>query len=76
VSKNDWHNLPVGSWFLMDDPSCTDRYSVQERTSGGSSIVCSTPYHNETAKRNLEEIVRMHNWKRIWSSFYEIIERV
>jgi len=59
--SEDWKNLPIGAWFFCDSPNCTDRYSVQERTSGGYSIVCSTPFHHEPAKRDMKEIAKRHN---------------
>lgn len=60
AQPNNWQDLPAGAWFFCDSPSCTDRYSVQERTSGGCSIVCGTPYTHEGAKRDMLEIVRLH----------------
>lgn len=59
--ENMWEPLPVGSWFFLDSPECTHRYSVQERTHGGCSIVCSTPYIHTLAKRQLQEIAAAHN---------------
>ena len=59
--EQDWHKLPVGTWFFHDSPTSVERYSVQERTSGGCSIVCSTPYVHAGAKRDMQEIARLHN---------------
>jgi hypothetical protein len=61
--KTDYKLLPVGAWFLEVSEDCLDKYSVQERTSGGYTIVCSTPYHNDRAREQLEEIVDSHNTK-------------
>jgi hypothetical protein len=60
-AEPEWRKLPIGAWFFDDSPSCTSRYSVQERTSGGCHIVCSTPYHYPQAKKNMEEIAGLHN---------------
>lgn len=56
-----WRKLAQGKWFFVDSPNCLERYSVQRRTAGGCSIVCSTPYHHDGAKRDMIEIARAHN---------------
>lgn len=60
-AQESWRDLPPGSWFFCDSPNCTDRYSVQGRTSSGCTLVCSTPYHHERAKRDMQEIAESHN---------------
>src|SRR5258708_19898982 len=60
-AAKDWHDLALGTWFFHDSPGSLERYSVQERTDGGCSIVCSTPYHYPRAKQNMEEIAKRHN---------------
>src|SRR5258708_38174861 len=60
-AAKDWHDLALGTWFFHDSPGSLERYSVQERTDGGCSIVCSTPYHYERAADNMKEIARLHN---------------
>jgi hypothetical protein len=64
--KRDWRDLPVGAWFFCDSPNCVHRYSVQERTDGGSTLVCSTPWHYAGAKKNMRDIARAHNEAEGW----------
>jgi hypothetical protein len=61
MTARDWHDLPIGAWFFADNPECTNRYSVQERTSGGCTLVCSTSWHHEQAKRDMQSIAEVHN---------------
>lgn len=58
---DDWKSLPIGAWFFHDSPVCSERYSVQERTDGGCSIVCSTPYVHKNAEKDMREIAEAHN---------------
>jgi hypothetical protein len=60
-ASEQWTKLPVGTWFFSDDPSCCEQYSVQERTVGGSKLVCSTPWHHDNAKRCMQLIADTHN---------------
>lgn len=62
-SPEPWKLLDTGMWFFLDSPDCTNSYSVQEKTRGGFSLVCSTCYRNERAKQQMLEIVAAHNSK-------------
>jgi hypothetical protein len=57
----DWHTLPVGAWFFEDSPNCANRYSVQERTDSGCTLVCSTPWHHPKAEQSMQAIADLHN---------------
>lgn len=56
-----WRQLPVGYWFFLDSPVCTNRYSVQERTDSGCILVCSTQWHHDGAKTDMQRIADLHN---------------